>query len=249
VAAVIGGATAVYAMRVSPMVVEMSTVGSNAVARIEVQNLNTGKLPFETRITRVDFSPEGETTETAADGDFTVFPPQGILPQGARQIVRLQWVGPADLPASRAYYLSVKQLPVPVEAQQQGGQVQVLYNMKALIVVAPPGATPNVEASSVKAVEVQPPALTAGGPLPAKLPGVEITLKNSGRRHAMMSALRWVIEGTDTAGKPQRILVQPEELSRAIGSGYVPGGGGTRVYQFPIPKAFGPGPIKVKFLR
>ncbi|UYY59369.1 molecular chaperone [Sphingomonas sp. S2-65] len=248
--AVIASATAVYAMRVSPMVVEMTTTGSDSTARVEVQNLNTTSLPFETRITRVDFAADGTTTETPADADFVVFPPQGILPQGARQVVRLQWVGGADIPASRAYYLSVNQLPTAAEpGQGNGGQVQLVYHMKALIVVSPPGAQPNVEVSAAKAVDFQPPAAKQGDPLPPKVPGVEITLKNTGRRHALMAQLRWVLEGTGTDGKALRLLVSSEELSRAIGSGYVPAAGGVRTYQLAVVSAFGPGPIKVKFLR
>lgn len=248
VVASVSAISAVYAMRVSPMVVEMTTTGTDATARVEVQNMNSGNLAFETRITQVEFDAAGHTTETPADGDFIVFPPQGVLPQGGRQVVRLQWAGPTDMPTSRAYYLSVNQLPVAVD-QTGGAQVQVVYHMKALVVVAPPGATPNVTTESAKPIDYQPPAAKQGDPLPPKVPGVEITLKNTGRRHAMMSVLRWVIEGNDTEGKPMRFIISPEDLSRVIGSGYVPGGNGVRTYQLPLAKAFGPGPIKVKFLK
>lgn len=249
--ALVAGAVSVYAMRVSPMIVEMTTTGSDAVARIEVQNLNAGKLPFETRVTRLSFDENGVPSETPADADFIVFPPQGILPQGARQVIRLQWVGGADIPASQAYYLSVNQLPIPADPATgaQAAQVQVVYHMKALVVVAPPNAQPNVSATSVKAIDYQPPAAKQGDPLPAKMPGIEVTMKNTGRRHAMMSALKWVLEGKDLAGKPLRILISEEDLNRGVGSGYVPGGGGTRIFRFGIPKAFGPGPISVKFVK
>ena len=119
VVASVSAISAVYAMRVSPMVVEMTTTGTDATARVEVQNMNSGNLAFETRITQVEFDAAGHTTETPADGDFIVFPPQGVLPQGGRQVVRLQWAGPTDMPTSRAYYLSVNQLPVAVD--QAGG--------------------------------------------------------------------------------------------------------------------------------
>lgn len=249
-ALVVGGAS-VYAMRVSPMIVEMTTTGSDAVARVEVQNLNAGRLPFETRITRLEFDANGIPTETPADADFIVFPPQGMLPQGARQVVRLQWVGGAEIPTSQAYYLSVNQLPVPVDpgAGAQSAQVQVVYHMKALVVVAPPGAKPNVETTSVKTIDYQPPAAKQGDPLPPKVPGVEVMMKNSGRRHAMMSALKWGFEGKGTDGKPLRILVSQEDLSRVVGSGYIQGGGGVRTFQLPLARAFGPGPITVKFLQ
>lgn len=230
------------------MVVEMTTSGSGAVARVEVQNLNTGRLPFETRVTRVVFNEKNEPIETPADSDFIVFPPQGMLPQGARQIIRLQWVG-GDIPTSQAYYLSVNQLPIPLEGAPTGqAQVQIVYHMKALVVVAPPAAEPNVAAGSVTPIDYQPPAEKEGDPLPAKVPGVEIVMKNTGNRHAMMAGLRWILDGKGTDGKPLRILVAPEELSRSIGSGYVPGQG-SRTFRFGIPKAFGPGPITVKFAK
>lgn len=238
------------AMRVSPMIVEMTTTGTDAVSRVEVQNLNAGRLPFETRVTRVTFNEKGEASETPADEDFIIFPPQGILPQGARQVVRLQWVGGADIPTSRAYYLSVNQLPIPDNANSgavQSGQVQVVYHMKALVVVAPKDATPDVSATAVKQIEYQPAAEKDGGPLPPKVPGVEITMQNKGRRHAMMSALKWIIDGKDSDGKPMRFTIVQEELNKLVGSGYV-AGQSSRIFQIPVAKAFGTGPITVKFL-
>src|SRR5690606_41877658 len=95
-----------------------------------------------------------------ADDDFLIFPPQGVLPAGGRQVVRLQWLGPAEPDTSQSYYVSVEQLPVkldPVANEQIGAQVQILYNMRALVVVAPPGAKPDVSATKVEQVFYQPP--------------------------------------------------------------------------------------------
>lgn len=249
VAMAVGMAASVYAMRVSPMIVEMTTTGSSSTARVEVQNLNAGRLPFETRITKLTFNEYGVPTETPADGDFLVFPPQGMLPQGARQVIRLQWVGTPDIPTSQAYYLSVNQLPIPAEpgAAPQSANVQVVYHMKALIVVAPTGARPDVSVTSVKQIDYQPEPVKAGDPLPPKVPGLEVTMKNNGRRHMMMSAAKWLIDGKAADGRPVRLTVTQEDLMRGIGSGYIAGGGAVRIYRFPIPQAFGPGPITVKF--
>ena len=142
--------TAAFAMRVSPMVVEMSSRGSDAVSRIEVQNVNPSNLAFETRIYRMTFDDTGKIVETPADDMFLVFPPQGVLPPGGRQVVRLQWVGAAEPPTSEAFYVSFNQLPValePAKTDTVAAQVQVVYHLKALVVVAPPGAKPNVEAA------------------------------------------------------------------------------------------------------
>lgn len=256
-AAVLALAGAAYAMRVSPMVVEMTTTGSGAVARIEVQNLNQVNLPFETRITQINYDDKGNMTETPADGDFLVFPPQGLLPSGARQVVRLQWAGMADMPASRGYYLSVNQLPIALTPGQEstGAQVQVVYHMKALVTVAPPKAAPKVELVSARPVEIEtkaPPAIEGAKPLssalaPTKMPGVEIVVRNTGNRYAMMAGVVWTIDGKDSAGKPARVVKAIEDLNRDIGVGYLAPLGGVRTFQVPTGVVFASGSIKVKF--
>ncbi|RDV02560.1 molecular chaperone [Sphingorhabdus pulchriflava] len=247
-AAIVMIVTPAIAMRVSPMVVEMESRGSKAIARVEVQNINAGKLAYQTRVFRMEIDKDGVVTETPADDQFLVFPPQGALPAGGRQVIRLQWVGDAELAASQAYYVSVEQLPVPFEpgsADSVGAQVQILYNMRALVVVAPPGAKPEVKAAGVKQVNYQPPALPGATDKPPLQDGVEVTLRNSGRRHAMMSNFGWQFEGTDAEGKWLRVDVSPEELNRVVGTGYVPAMG-ERTFRLPIP-GFGPGPIKLSF--
>lgn len=239
------------AMRVSPMVVEMVSSGSGAVARIEVQNINQGNLAFETRVFLMTIGADGKIIETPADDKFLIFPPQGVLPPGGRQVVRLQWVGEPDLAASQAFYVSVQQLPVafePTAADDLGAQVQVLYNMRALVVVAPPGAKPDVKASAVKQLNYQPPAEAGSSTLPPIQDGVEVTLKNEGRRHAMMSNFGWRLDGTDTAGKGLRVDITPEELNRAVGTGYVPALG-ERSFKLPVPGFDGTKPIKLSFIQ
>ncbi|MDZ3833348.1 MAG: fimbria/pilus periplasmic chaperone [Sphingopyxis sp.] len=241
-------ASPALAMRVSPMVVEMESRGSGAVARIEVQNINPGKLAFQTRVFRMELGKDGEIIETPADDQFLIFPPQGALPAGGRQVIRLQWVGEAEPATSQAFYVSVEQLPVAFEPgsnEAVGAQVQVLYNMRALVVVAPPGAKPDVKAASVRQLDYQPPAPPGATELPPMQDGVEVTLRNDGRRHAMMSNFSWQLEGTDREGKWLRVDVSAEELNRAVGTGYVPAQG-ERSFKLPVP-GFGPGPIKLTF--
>ena len=238
------------AMRVSPMVLEIDSRGTNSAARIEVQNLNQGKMPFQIRILHLEFGKDGKITETPADDKFLVFPPQGALPPGGRQVIRLQWVGDPEIAASEAYYVSVEQLPVALEPGSQQGldaQVQVLYNMRALLVVAPPDAKPDVSPASVQQLTYQPPALPGSTELPPMQDGVEVTLRNEGRRHAMMSNFGWRLEGKDRDGKYLRVDVSAEELIQTIGTGYVPALG-ERTFRLPVP-GFGPDPIKMTFIQ
>ena len=163
-------------------------------------------------------------------------------------MVRLQWVGAPDIAASEAYYVSVNQLPVELGSAAENtaaAQVQILYNMRALAVVAPPGAKPNVEVALARAVMLQLPP--AEGTTEAQPPVhvVEVKLRNTGRRHAMMSHFGWQLEGSDTEGKWLRVDVSPDDLNRAVGSGYVPALG-ERTFYLPVP-GFGAEPIRLTF--
>ncbi|WP_231889711.1 molecular chaperone [Erythrobacter neustonensis] len=238
------------AMRVSPMVVEMESQAGAAVARIEVQNINKGGLAFETRIYRMTLDADGKISEVPADEDFLVFPPQGVLSPGARQVVRLQWAGAPDIAASQAYYVSVNQLPIkfaPTDAGSLAAQVQVVYNMRALVVVAPPGATPNVSSKAVRPVTYTPESPVGSTEVAQSVRGLEVTLTNSGRRHAMMSGYNWRFEGTDLEGKPMRVDVSTEELNRAVGTGYVPALG-QRTFRIPV-LGFSDQPVRLTFFQ
>jgi fimbrial chaperone protein len=256
---------AAHAMHVAPMVSELTTTGAGSAARIEVGNVGSVALPFETHITRLDFTENGEVVETPADEDFLVFPPQGLVSVGGRQVVRAQWVGEPKLEVSRAYYLAVSQLPVSTESTKfEGGgglDLKVLYTMKALIVVAPPGAEPDVKVVSASQVAVAPPqakidpALTGGAaqepPAEAFVPGVEITVTNLGKRYALMSGATWNLGGVDASGKPVMVQLTSADVSEAIGVGYVAPAGGKRTFRVPtMGVQFAKDkPIQVRFTR
>lgn len=266
IAAVAGLAVipAAWAMRVSPMVSELTTSGAGSTARIEVGNVGSATLPFETLITRLDIDADGNLIETPADDKFLVFPPQGLVAVNGRQVVRVQWVGDHDIPASEAYYLWVKQLPVetdPNAPPSTGGSVavSVLYTMKALIVVAPPNAQPNVEVISARPAMVSPPAPTidpsivgnAPPPAPAAAtPGVEVVITNTGKRYALMSGATWNIEGTLTNGEPFTRQIPGQEIASTVGVGYVAPLGGKRTFLLPVGEELDASkPITVRFTR
>ena len=66
------------AMRMSPMVAEISVSGAGLQrAHRRRQRQRAQPMPYETHITRVEFDENGALHETPADDDFLVFPPQG----------------------------------------------------------------------------------------------------------------------------------------------------------------------------
>ena len=204
---------------------------------------------------------KGELTETPADENFLVFPPQGLVPTNGRQVVRVQWVGDPTIETSKAYYLSVRQLPVATTPTGEGGgslQVSVLYTMKALIVVAPPGAEADVQVESVKPTLVAPPAAaidpSLGGdaqPAPPQEPGLEVTVINRGKRYALMSGATWIVTGTDTSGHPYSQTLASQTVAATVGVGYLAPGGARRTFQIPTGGiALDPAkPVTVRFSR
>ena len=247
-----------WAMRVSPMVSELTTSGAGSTARIEVGNIGNAPLPFETVLTRMELDQDGNMTEVPADEEFLVFPPQGIVSVGGRQVVRVQWIGAPDIPTSQAFYLWVRQLPVDIstEPTDSGGtaSVQVLYTMKALIVVAPEGAQPDVRVASATAVELEAPVeqVVAEGQ-EAKAPmthGVSVTITNQGRRYALLSGATWIVEGTDLSGQAFARHFSGEEISKSVGVGYMPPMGGRRTFTLPTEVALDSNkPVTVRFSR
>src|SRR3546814_11195409 len=135
---------------------------------------------------------DGKMIETPADDQFLIFPPQGVRPWGGRQVVRLQWVGNPDLAASEAFYVSVEQLPValePGETETVAAQVQILYNMRALVVVAPPGAKPDVTVGSARQVNYQLPEAPGSDAPPPLQDAVGVVLRHQGQRTATVETL------------------------------------------------------------
>ena len=249
-------------MRVAPMVSELTTTGSGAVARIEVGNVGANPLPFETSITRIDFDEAGNLVETPSDDDFIVFPAQGLVPVSGRQVVRVQWIGRTDIPTSQAYYLSVRQLPVETDPSKipesnSSVAIDILYTMKSLIVVAPPGARPDVEVVSLEPAMIVPPAPEIDPALrseetkaPEPQPGLKVVVTNKGTRYALMSGAKWVLTGTDVEGKPFARTYGNGEVSQTVGVGYLAPAGGKRTFQIPTGIALDPAkPIALRFIR
>lgn len=234
------------------MVVELTSTGARSTGRVEVINVLKQPLPYEVRVYRIDFGPTDQIVETPADSDFVVFPPQGLLQPSERQMVRVQWVG-GQLDSSRGYYVTINQLPVPLDPTKADKtkasvDVQLVYRMKVLVTVAPPGAAANVSVESVRPVMVAPPKIQGiAQPDAPSVPGLEVTVRNTGKRYAMMAGATWTIQGKGTDGKPLKVVLTNNDMGRLLGAGYVPALNGRRTFDIPTGAKFGDAPITVKF--
>lgn len=240
------------AMSVSPMAVELNSTGTGATARIQVLNINQAPLPYEVRIYRIEINENGDVVETPADADFIVFPPQGLIKRNQRQMVRVQWVG-GKLDSSRGYYVAINQIPIPldpaaVDKTKRSVDVQLIYHMKVLATVAPPGAKPKIVVESVRPVMINPRAQPGVKAAPtAPVPGISATITNSGKRYAMLAGVSWTIEGKGLDKKPLKVVVTSGEMGQLLGAGYVPALNGRRTFEVPTGVPFSNAPITIKF--
>lgn len=234
------------AMNVSPMIAELTSTGARSTARIQLLNTLPQALPYEVRVYRVDFDDRGNMSEVPADQNFLVFPPQGVVQPGQRQMIRVQWIG-GLVESSQGYYVSINQVPVPVTASEASKtkpvvDVRVVYHMKVLVTVSPKNASPKV--SVVSAIPMMVDSDLPGG---APQPGIAVTATNTGKRHAMLAAATWTIDGKDKSGKALHVVIPAAKMNELLGAGYLPALTGKRTFTIPTGVEFSNAPISVKF--
>ncbi len=210
------------AFEVTPMRAEMRSSGTRTTVTLRVQNPDRQPLPVEIYMERREVTPEGEQRFVRADGDFTVFPPQALVPPGQTQAVRVQYVGPRDLDTSRAYVANVSQVPVRPESGESG--VVLVYRFGAALYVVPESAVadPVLADSRVENGELV------------------VEIANEGRAHAFLSNDRFDIStGSGT------VTLEGEALGDLIRNPIMPPGM-VRVFRLRVP-GLGAGPVDVSY--
>jgi fimbrial chaperone protein len=213
--------TALYAMTVQPVVVNLTSSGSGMSRVITVENTFANPLPVEMRIQELALTDEGVTQTGRDPGDLLVFPQQALIQPGQTQTFRVQYVGDPGLARSKHFYVTVAQLPVQMPQAQSA--IQVLYNFQVLVSVSPFGARP---ALAVKSAQVGRNA--QGKPVPV------VTMTNDSPAHGFLSNGRLRMVQKDASGREVfRQSLSGPEIQQAIGFGLI-GAGQTRRVQVPI---------------
>jgi fimbrial chaperone protein len=192
-----------HAMSVSPMHIEMTSVGKSGRSQFAVTNSGTTPMPVETAIKRLEIDETGVSHETVANDDFLVFPAQVMIAPGASQVFRVQWVGEPNLAKSQSYIVAVNQIPLKQTRSQS--TVQVVMAFGIVIDVAPPVGRTNL-----------------------KLVRTGTTLDKHGKRHATVtiensSNVHGLLEAASlrfTSGAWSRTYL-PGELAQGIGIGII----------------------------
>ena len=231
---VAGFASAVYAMAVQPVVIDLTTAGRGMSQTITVDNSFDRPLPVELRAEALELTPEGVRATGKDSGELAVFPPQAMIQPGQRQAFRVQYVGDPALAGSRHFFVTVAQLPVQTE--QSGSNVQLLYNFQVLVSVSPDGAKP---ALAIGAAEIGRDA--EGAPAPV------LTITNDARAHGYLSRGRLLVIQQDAAGKEVfRKQLSGPEIQQTLGYGLV-GAGQTRRVTLPVKLPSADGRVTAQF--
>jgi P pilus assembly chaperone PapD len=133
-------AGAAQATSVSPIQLELTSVGQGSRGQVTITNTGTTPLPLETSLKILELDENGESKLLPGGDDLLVFPPQAAVPAGGSQIFRVQWAGEPMLDRSRSFMLSITQVPVKLEASKAA--VQVVMSFGVVVNVAPPQGAP-----------------------------------------------------------------------------------------------------------
>ena len=214
-------ATAVRAMTVQPVVIDLQTSGRSMSQIVTVENTFANPLPVELTIQELELTADGVKQTGRDNGDLLVFPPQALIPAGQTQTFRVQYVGDPDLKRSRHYYITVAQLPVKLPQGQSA--IQILYNFQVLVSVEPQGLKPAIR---VTAAAIGHDA--KGKPVPL------LTVDNTSGAHGYLANGHLRIVEKDTAGKEVfRRTLSGAEIQQTMGFGLI-GGNQTRKVTVPV---------------
>ncbi len=192
-----------HALTVAPMQIEMISAGSRSRATVSVVNNSDQPLPIEAVVQRMSLDESGKPATAKADEEFLIMPPQALIPPGATQNFRIQWLGEPMIDTSQSFYVFFNQ--VPVKAPQGKAALQVVMSMAVMVNVAPPQGTPDLKVVGTGIVTDR-----SGKRHPT------ITVQNPGRIHALLPQSTIRLSG---AGWSETL--QPGALSEALGSGLV----------------------------
>jgi fimbrial chaperone protein len=198
------------AISVQPLALDMVALGGNSRATIQAVNDGAKPMPVEVAVKKLDLGPNGEMNEKDAGDEFLVFPPQAVIPAGATQNFRIQWVGAPDIKKSQTYVVYVNQIPVKMKAGESG--VQMVFNFGVLVSVAPSGAQ-----SAMKLVGAE--AATEG-----KKRGAAITVENPSTMYSYFGDAKLTLE----SGSWRKVL-GPGELRQLVGYSVVEPGKRRRI--------------------
>ena len=225
-----GVATPAFAYKLAPMSQVLSPSGAGTSKSFELINDGSARIALELSVTTLERDLDYHETNVNADEHFLVHPAQILLAPGARQTVRVTWVGDPSPARELTYRLVVEELPITgVSASvETRGAVRILMTFRATLYIRPSKAAPKISVASVERIESK---------LPSGAGQLAITVQNTGTAHGSLKrcattatvakttvtlpaeSLLKLQEGRILAGNKRRYLVPwPAELPSGAAS-------------------------------
>ena len=131
------------AMGITPVQIEMTSIGQTSRSQVSVTNDSDNPLPVEASIERLTLDEDGNRKTSKAGSEFLVFPPQAVIPPRTTQVFRVQWVGEPMLAKSESFVLTMRQLPLKLPGTKSA--VQVVMAFGVVVDVAAQQGTPSLK--------------------------------------------------------------------------------------------------------
>jgi len=164
----------VTAFSFSPMTVSISPSGAAAVITYKVTNESDQQTAVSIKVTTRVIDTSGKETNEPADKLFLVFPARVVLKANSSQNVKVQYRGPTNIGSEQAFRVIAEQLPVDFSKSTSSG-VSILLTYVAALYVTPKNAAPKLVVTK------------AMGSQKDGIQGLELTVKNEGTQHALIS--------------------------------------------------------------
>lgn len=193
-----------HAFTLTPMSATFDPRGSGAAKSFRVVNDSSNRVAFQLSILTREMDLDGKETNQPAGYLFTVFPPQGSVPPGRSQTVRVVWKGPPNPPAEQAFRLVAEELPVNFTPEKNKAQIRVVLRYVAAIYVRPRNARAEIQVSGLTRTDTN---------------SYVLTVTNAGTAHRNLTNPKLILTGE----KGQGLDVPTEALKPLSGENVLAG--------------------------
>ena len=183
-----------FAQSVEPMIFELEPIGGASTETLRIDNPGSGPITLEIVPLKITFDEYGNESHEAAEDDFLIYPPQTIVQAGSTQVVKVKYIGDPEIQNSKAYRISINQLPVDLKTDSSG--VSILTKFLTLVNVSPRDSRPDMRITEI---------------VPQENDRWLVTIRNAGDRYGILSNSNWELESSVDASVKKTI--NADELS------------------------------------
>jgi fimbrial chaperone protein len=143
--------------KVEPISRVFAPSGSEATQSFEVINDGDRRLAVTVSFATLERDLDYVESNHDADDEFLVYPPQIILAAGARQTVRVTWLGTPTPAHELGYRIIVQQVPIALldrtaAPDVSAGKMQIHMTYRGTVLIRPPHAAPKITVDSATSV-------------------------------------------------------------------------------------------------